>query len=363
MAFWEHLPDAIRYPIAFLIPLAATWALTPIAGRLAHRFQVLDRPDEPGASHKTHGQATPYLGGLAVGVGMAAVGVMVAGFNGQLLTVLGCAVMLAIVGLADDMQTLNPWVRLGFEAGAAVALWMVGVRAGAFETVLLDLPLTVLWVVAVVNAFNMIDNMDGVASGVAAASAAGIAVIAATGGDFLVASFALATAGAALGFLRHNAPPARIFLGDAGSMLLGFLIASLTLEIDLQVTAISPRLLTAVLLAAVPLFDLSVVVIARLRDRRPLLRGSTDHTAHRLHAGGRSRARVLGGAVIAQIVCSGIAAAVLGQPRDVVLAVGATVALVWAFLLVACLRMPSLAVILDPDPEPVERPLRASISP
>ena len=256
MQFWQDLPDAVRYSIAFLVPLVATLALTPVASRLAHRYQVIDHPTEPGATHKTHGHATPYLGGLAVGASMAGIGLMLAGANGQLLTILGCAAMLAFVGLADDVQTVNPWIRLGFEAAAAIALWSVGVRAGAFETVRLDLPLTVLWVVAVVNAFNMIDNMDGVASGVAAASATGIAVIAAYDGDFLVASLALATAGAAIGFLRYNAPPASIFLGDAGSMLLGFLIASLTLELDLPVGSVPPRVLSTVLLAAVPFFDL-----------------------------------------------------------------------------------------------------------
>jgi len=213
--FWETLPDAVRYPIAFLVPLLATLLLTPLAAQLAHRYDVIDRPDPGGGGHKTHAKATPYLGGLAVGAGMAVVGLVLAGTNGQLLTILGGALMLAAVGLADDLQSVNPWIRLGFEALAAVALWVVGVRAGAFDTTLLDLPLTVLWVMAVVNAFNMIDNMDGIASGVAAAAAAGIAAIAAYDGDFLVASFALATAGAAVGFLRYNAPPAVASANDA----------------------------------------------------------------------------------------------------------------------------------------------------
>jgi UDP-GlcNAc:undecaprenyl-phosphate GlcNAc-1-phosphate transferase len=377
---WQTLPDAVRYPIAFLVPLAATLLLTPIAVRLALRYDVIDRPDTAGAEHKTHSTAIPYLGGLAVGVGMAVVGVLLAGTNGRLLTVLGAALMLAAVGLADDVQSVNPWIRLGFEAAAAVALWTVGVRAGAFETVLLDLPLTVLWVVAVVNAFNMIDNMDGIAAGVAATSAAGIAVIAASDGDFLIASFALATAGAAVGFLYYNVPPARIFLGDAGSMLLGFLIAALTLDLDLPVGSVAPRLLSTVLLAAVPLFDLSVVVIARIRDRRPLLRGSTDHTSHRLSRGGHPRARVLVIAVAAQTGCSLLAWVVYPMSQGVVLAVGAVVAAVWATLLVITLRMPSLAAVLDPEAEPTEAnagatsgtsprtgtgdaPLRASSSP
>lgn len=353
MRFWETLPDAVRYPIAFLVPLVATLLLTPLAARMARRYDVIDHPDPAGGGgHKTHAKATPYLGGLAVGAGMAVVGLLLAGTDGQLLTVLGGALMLAAVGLADDVQSVNPWIRLGFEALAAAALWVVGVRAGAFDTVLLDFPLTLLWVMAVVNAFNMIDNMDGIASGVAAAAAAGIAAIAAYDGDFLVASLALATAGAAVGFLRYNAPPARIFLGDAGSMLLGFLVAALTLEVDLPVGSVLPRVLATVLLAGVPLFDLSVVVIARLRDGRPLLRGGTDHTSHRLAANGSSRPRVLVISVLAQAACSLLAWFVYRQSQEVVLAVGAAAALVWIGLLVLFLRMPSLA----PDAEADEAP-------
>ena len=350
MKFWETLPDVVRYPIAFLVPLLATLLLTPLAARMANRYDVIDHPD--GGGHKTHSNSTPYLGGLAVGAGMAVVGLVIAGTDGQLLTVLGGALMLAAVGLADDMHSVNPWIRLGFEALAAAALWVVGVRAGAFDTVLLDFPLTLLWVMAVVNAFNLIDNMDGIASGVAAAAATGIAAIAAYDGNFLVASLALATAGAAVGFLRYNAPPARIFLGDAGSMLLGFLVAALTLEVDLPVGSVLPRVLATVLLAGVPLFDLSVVLIARFRDGRPLLMGGTDHTSHRLAACGSSRPRVLVISVLAQAACSLLAWFVYRQSQEVVLAVGAAAALVWIGLLVLFLRMPSLAPAAEADEAP-----------
>ena len=121
MKFWETLPDVVRYPIAFLVPLLATLLLTPLAARMANRYDVIDHPD--GGGHKTHSNSTPYLGGLAVGAGMAVVGLVIAGTDGQLLTVLGGALMLAAVGLADDMHSVNPWIRLGFEALAAAALW------------------------------------------------------------------------------------------------------------------------------------------------------------------------------------------------------------------------------------------------
>ncbi len=178
---------------------------------------------------------------------------------------------MAMIGLLDDIRGLSPLVRLAYEAFAAVALWQVGVGAGIFDVTWIDLTLTVLWVIAVTNAVNFIDNMDGLAAGVTATSALGIFAISAANGDVLVSSLALALAGASLGFLRFNFPPARIFLGDAGSMMLGFLLAALILKLDLPVAPAAPRVLATLLLVAVPLFDLSVVVVARILGRRPIV--------------------------------------------------------------------------------------------
>ena len=166
---------------------------------------------------------------------------------------------------------------------------MVGVRAGLLGHTWFDLPLTVLWVMAVVNAFNMIDNHDGIAALVAAMSTLGIAAISISSGYHLVAAFSLAVAGACLGFFVHNKPPATIFLGDAGSMFLGFLVAALALKVDLPEGSWVVRLAVAALLVAVPLFDEALVVVARLREHRPVMLGSTDHSAHRLRALGWSK--------------------------------------------------------------------------
>jgi UDP-GlcNAc:undecaprenyl-phosphate/decaprenyl-phosphate GlcNAc-1-phosphate transferase len=171
----------------------------------------------------------------------------------------------------------------------------------------------------------------------------GIAAIAGHNGDFLVTSFALAVGGAAIGFLRYNVPPARIFLGDAGSMLLGFLLAALTLKLDLPVGETAPRVLSTVLLVAVPLFDLTVVVVARLVGGRPLMRGGTDHTTHRLRRRGLSARAVLATMIVAQGACSALAYLVYQQPHDVVLVVGGVLAAAWVALLVAFVRMPEPA--------------------
>jgi UDP-GlcNAc:undecaprenyl-phosphate GlcNAc-1-phosphate transferase len=338
----SSVSDAVRYTLAFIVPAVATVLLTPVAVRAAHRFDVLDRP----GGHKVHGGATPYLGGVAVAAGLLLIGAVAAGANGELLTILAGALVLGAVGLADDVKTLPPAVRLLLEAAFGFSLWLVGVRAGVLDTAVVDLPVTVLWVVAVVNAFNMIDNMDGLAAGVAAASALGIASIAALEGDFLVASFAFAVAGASLGFLRYNLPPAGIFLGDAGSMLLGALIAALTLKLDLEVQPDAARLVAVVLLAAVPLFDLSLVVCARLLGRRPVWMGGTDHASHRLAERGHSSLAVAATFAGSQVACSVLAIWVYRQPTATAVATGAIVAAVWMLLLVILLRLPHPA----PDP-------------
>jgi UDP-GlcNAc:undecaprenyl-phosphate GlcNAc-1-phosphate transferase len=343
---WADLPSAVRWPLSFVIPFLAALALTPVAGHTARRLGVLDRPAD--ASHKTHTDATPYLGGLALGAGVLviAAGLIVAGAissgaNAELFNVLAGAALMAMVGLLDDIRGVSPLVRLAFEAFAAVALWQVGVGAGIFDLAWADVALTVLWVVAVTNAVNFIDNMDGLASGVTAMSALGIFAISAANGDLLVSSLALALAGASLGFLRYNFPPARIFLGDAGSMMLGFLLAALILKLDLPVGPAAPRILATVLLAAVPLFDLSVVVVARTLGGRPMWRGARDHTSHRLAAGGMSRRAVATSFLAAQALCATAAFPLYRLSDGTAIAGLVALALAWSGLLIWFLRQPT----------------------
>lgn len=330
------VPNGIRYALAFVVPAVGALALTPLAARAAHRFDILDRP----GGHKVHRGATPYLGGVAVAAGLMLIGGVTAGTNGELLTILAGSLVLGTVGLVDDVHTVSPSIRLVLEASVGVSLWLVGVRAGVLDTPIVDLPVTILWVVAVVNAFNIIDNMDGLAAGVATASALGIASIAALEGDHLVASFAFAVAGASVGFLRYNLPPARIFLGDAGSMLLGALIAALTLKLDIQVRADSARLVTVVLLAGVALFDLSLVVVARLLGRRKIWLGGTDHASHRLAEHGHSRLRVAATFAASQVACSALAVWVYGRDADEAVIAVAAVGIAWVLMLTVLLRLP-----------------------
>ena len=226
----------------------------------------------------------------------------------QAAVIAGCGLIVFGLGLLDDLRGLGPVPKLTVEAGLAVLLWAGGVRAGFFDIPPLDLLLTVGWVVVITNAVNLTDNMDGLASGIAAIASLAYFAIAAPQGDYLVASFAIALAGASLGFLRHNFPPARIFLGDAGSLPLGFLLASLGLLLDLDVSNDVERIAVQALIIGVPVFDTILVVLAPAtrgptrdaRRDRPRLASARGDGFER--EGGRVR-RVPG----AQVACSAIA--------------------------------------------------------
>ena len=284
-----------------------TLALTPLAGRLARRLDVIDHP----AENKFHEQATPYLGGLALAIGLVLVAGVTAGASGQFLTIVVSGLALTIVGLLDDRLHVGPVLKLVVEIAAGIALWISGVGAGLFGVEVLDAALTVVWVVGITNAVNLLDNMDGLCSGVSAICAATLFSIAAIEGHYLVASLALAVAGASLGFLRHNFPPARIFLGDAGSLLLGFLLAALGLKLDIVGENGFVRSAVPILALGVPIFDTILVVFDRVRGGRRFYVGGTDHSSHRLARLGLSPRRVALTAYGAQVVASGLALVVL----------------------------------------------------
>jgi UDP-GlcNAc:undecaprenyl-phosphate/decaprenyl-phosphate GlcNAc-1-phosphate transferase len=329
------MSPALRYALAFLVPLVVTVVLTPVAGRLAHRLGILDHPSE----HKFHRDPTPYLGGVALAAGLVAMGWLAAGASAQVAVILLGGLVLGVWGLMDDWVTVRPSVKLLVQSSAGVALWFADIRAGLFGVVALDLGLTVLWVVAVTNALNLLDNMDGLTAGVSAVAGFTFFGIAAARGDYLVASFALAVAGASLGFLRHNLPPAKIFLGDAGALMLGFLLAALGLKLDLVGEHGLVRSAVPVLILGVPLFDMVLVIVDRLRGRRPVFRGGTDHSSHRLAALGCSYGGVTATIVAAEAACCALALVLLEIGFDAAVVIAAAAGLTGVVLLVLLLRV------------------------
>jgi UDP-GlcNAc:undecaprenyl-phosphate GlcNAc-1-phosphate transferase len=334
------MSPALRYVLAFVVPLVVTLLLTPVAGRLARRLGILDHPSE----QKFHRDPTPYLGGVAVAAGLVAIGFLTTGASAQVFVILLGGLVLGVWGLVDDWVTVRPSVKLLVQGSAGVALWFADIRAGLFGVEALDLALTVFWVVAVINAVNLLDNMDGLAAGVSAVAALAFFGIAAARGDYLVASFALAVAGGSLGFLRYNLPPATIFLGDAGALMLGFLLAALGLKLDLVGENGFVRSAVPILILGVPLFDMLLVIVDRLRGRRPVFRGGTDHSSHRLATLGLSHGAVAAVIVAAEVICCALALTLLEVSFDSAVAIATATGLTAIALLVLLLRVrPSVA--------------------
>ena len=275
------------YAAAFLAPLALAWVLTPFMLRLALRRRVLDGPTEE--ARKAQQAAVPYLGGVAIVAGFSALVFVAAALARapsvllQLGVLLGVGLVLAVMGLVDDLSGgISARLRLLVEVAAGVAVHVTGSGADLRGPAWIDLLVTVVWVVGVTNAFNLLDNMDGLSAGVASIAGLSFALVAALNGQFLVAALGAGVAGCAAGFLRHNFHPAKIYMGDAGSLFLGYLLAVLGLELQLTATPPLVALFVPLLVLGVPLFDTTLVTVQRLLHGRSPAQGGRDHASHRL---------------------------------------------------------------------------------
>ena len=257
--------------------------LTPFLIAYATRANLLDLP----GGHKSHERAIPYLGGVAIVVAFVAATVAMSiiqpphSGRTELLVILGIALALSAMGLIDDLKELSPTWRIVVEIAAAVAVWAFGNGTNVTDIQALDLGLTVLWFVGITNAFNLLDNMDGLAAGLAAIVSLTIFAIAANNGQFLVAALSIGLAGCAVGFLRHNFHPARIYMGDGGALFLGFVIAYLGIKLRFE----SGRKLSAlipVLVCSIAVLDTTLVTASRLIAKRNPFQGGRDHISHRL---------------------------------------------------------------------------------
>lgn len=300
--------------------LAAALVLAPLAARLARRIGFLDAP----GPRKIHAEPVPYGGGVAVALAfLGALGIDVALGRPSLplrsLAVFGAgSILVLILGLVDDRRRLSARAKLAVQALIAVGVASSGERLEVF-----DLgpwsggALTVLWILAVTNAFNLLDHMDGLCAGTASIAALCFLAVALQTGQPGIAGTLAPLLGACLGFLAWNFPPAKLFLGDAGSLFIGFWMACLTVSFTFYDRAHYAlyTYLVPVAVLAVPLFDTLGVIVIRLLRRKPLFQGDTNHLAHRLVALGMSRRRAVL-AVYALTLYAGLSAVLLYQVRQ-----------------------------------------------
>ena len=295
-----------KYIVAFLIGLVVTYLLTPLVRAMAARFGIVDLPNE----RRPHQRVTTRGGGLAVVLGVHAACLAAIILPHRFTEGLdlhwyfyyaGASLILLVVGLLDDIRGLGPWTKLAGQTFAAVLMCLAGARFGLMFGIqlppVLDFSLAVFWIVAVINAFNLIDGLDGLASGLAVISAiglCGIFVIGRAPGEMLVL---VGLIGACLAFLRYNFHPATIFLGDTGSMFLGFTLGVISLQTFTKSTFVLSFTIPMLVLG-VPIYD-ALLAIWRRSVRRLLAGGGAgimhadvEHLHHRLRKTGLSTPRV-----------------------------------------------------------------------
>ncbi|HEX5225897.1 MAG TPA: O-antigen ligase family protein [Solirubrobacteraceae bacterium] len=269
---------AERVAAGFAIAAGLAFAATPYAIRLAGRMRFYDEP----VGYKGHGRPTPYLGGIAVLGAFVLATAIVAGSWDRTAPLLSAAIALCALGTLDDRRSLSPLLRIAVELALGALMWAVDLGWDLHAGTLVDLVLTCVWVLGVVNAFNLFDNMDGAASAMALVVAGGAAVIGVVQGEVWIAAGAACLCGACAGFMPRNmAVPARIFLGDGGSMPLGFVVAVFVMAAAGTSTAAWRSLLVALLLVGIPALDTSLVIVSRRRRGVSVLQGGRDHLTHR----------------------------------------------------------------------------------
>jgi UDP-GlcNAc:undecaprenyl-phosphate GlcNAc-1-phosphate transferase len=326
--------------LAFLVALAATLLLTPLAIALARHTGFYDHP----VGYKGHDDPTPYLGGAAVIGGLLLAAVLLGHGSSQLTPIaIGAAVLLG-VGTIDDRYALTPLTRLAIEVAAAGVLFAGGIGWALFPSDALNLAVSVVFVAGVVNAFNLMDNMDGASGTVAAVSGAGLGALALVQGRPELAAIGFALSGSCLGFLRYNlASPARIFLGDGGSMPVGFVVAALIMAMPGARHLSWAFVPVAVVLVGLPALDTTLVVVSRLRRGAGVFTGGRDHLTHRLRAKLGTPRRVAAVLALAQAFLVGVGAVLVGVEDDYLAAFVATLLIMAGIGVVALLESPEWA--------------------
>ena len=269
-------------------------ALTPIMRKLAIKVGAVDAPN---MARKVQVEPVPYLGGVAI-----VIGVFVATYSTVIIkdkdialasTVLIPAVAMAVMGLIDDLRGLRPWPRLIAQSFVGVIVAAILIATDTIGTpsqvFIIDAFVTILWIVGVCNSINFFDNLDGGAAGTVVVISFFTFLIAYDRGQLMVSALSIVTAGATAGFLIWNRPPAKIYMGDAGALFLGIIVAVLTIRLNPAIRPTWKSLSIPLFLMAVPLLDTSVAVTSRLARGISPFTGGRDHLSHRLMRKGLHR--------------------------------------------------------------------------
>jgi UDP-GlcNAc:undecaprenyl-phosphate GlcNAc-1-phosphate transferase len=292
--------NPLQYFFLFTATSITAFALTPIFRSIARKFRILDYP----GVRKLQTQPVAYLGGLAVITPVTITSFLVL-FTSPSLNIkeqlyLGLilpSLVIALIGLLDDIYNLPPWLRFLSQTGVgsvtSILLYSSGSGVKIFDNQILNVSATIFWVVTIINALNFIDNMDGLATTISIVSSFTFFVLAYLNNQYLVAAASLSIFASCIGFLFWNKKSATIYLGDAGALYLGFLLAAISIRIDLSNEYAINRALILLLVLAVPIIDITQVIISRLLKGKSPFQGGRDHISHLLLDHGYSQGKVL----------------------------------------------------------------------
>lgn len=293
-AFLAVHPTTV-YVLVAITALVLVFLATPVVRRVAWRYGFVDQP----SFRKVHAAPMPRLGGVAIYLGFI-VALLLLGTRFRINELVGImlgATLVSVIGGIDDRHPVNPLPKLVVQTLAAGILIFSGVQIQMLPYPWMNLFATVIWVVGITNALNFLDNMDGLSAGVAAVASAFFLLLAALSGQYLVGALAAALLGACIGFLYYNFNPASIFMGDSGSLFIGFVLAAIGIKLRFPDNVNIVTWMIPALVLGLPILDTTLVVISRLRrGKNPLTTPGKDHVSHRL-------ARVTGSRREAVLMC------------------------------------------------------------
>lgn len=288
-----------HYLMIFITAVALVLIFTPLAIKLAPKIGAIDIPKD---NRRMHTRAMPRFGGMAIYIGTVGSMLIFLPYSNSLMGLIAGGTLMLIVGVIDDIKGMPAKVKLGFQVLCAIILFMFSTRISFitnpfgegyyFLPWIVSLIVTVIWVVGITNTINLIDGLDGLAAGVTFIASISIAYIAYIDSRIEICMAMLAIAGSSLGFLPYNFNPARIFMGDGGSLFLGFMIAGLSVIGPLKSATIVATIVP-VLVLGLPIFDTAFAILRRLANKRPIMEADKGHLHHRIMAVGFGQKRTV----------------------------------------------------------------------
>ena len=296
----------VKILLLSLTSVLITILTTPYIKKIALKYNILDHPN----NRKVHKKPIPQLGGLSIYLAFL-INTLLFNENHTLqITLIIGATLILIIGLIDDIKEIRAIVKFIAQLFVAYLTWEMGIKisiisnpfGGILNTSILSLPITMLWIVSLINAINLIDGIDGLATGITAIASLILSIIALTTGQWMAACLSATLFGSCLGFLKYNFFPAKMFLGDSGAMLLGYLLATISITGVLKST-LTFAVLLPILILAIPLFDTSLSIVRRIKNKQNIFKPDKNHLHHILLSKGYSVKEIsYGGYIISSLL-------------------------------------------------------------